>query len=450
MRTNRLTYLFIALGLAPAAHADWSSTLWLTADHQDRRHVLEEDARDAFYSEGQLFGLHTLAPDQQLGIELRAFWSSQQLDVPDQDTGRVSAQQETHYLALRQLWWQWAPTGWTGYPGEQLRIGRLRLKNADPQWWDTNIEALSWSLDTTTSSLQFAVGQPLANFRTDKNPLTNADQHKLRLLAHWRQDWAPYQALSLNSVFARQSGVADSDAPAGDPTGINGKWWWLGVAADSGWYEAKREQQPVAYHLGTTLLLGQADIADSSGGLTDTTLRAWAMDGGVRYDWWLPQRVGLGALFSYGSGGGNGSTSHRYLPTGLDSSLGRFLGNRQPLTRFNDVLRADPTNLQQWGVFASADLTADLELGAMYSLYRRVKRDQPIYTDGSPLAVTEGGSREIGQGLDMVGAWYFHQVFGHAQEGRVRVRGALFETGNAFDEANQRDQRWAMDLMLMF
>lgn len=447
-------YLWLCVACAlmsPARAAEWSPTLWFTADHQDNKDVNNENPRSAVYGEAKLRVTDNWGTTQHVGAEVRGFFSSQDINVPDSETGRLPASSTHSYLALRQFWWQLQPAGLTGYPGESLTVGRVRLQQGDPSWWDTDLESVSWQLQTTTTRAFVAVGQQLATFRSDKNSLDPAEKNTLQLLANVSQDWRPYHAIGLTSLFASQHGVADADAIAADPRGINGHWWWLGANADSGWFYGQRPvQQPWAYHLGVTSLLGSADVADSTGALQDTDIRAWSIDGGVRYDLWLPSRLGFGALFAYGSGGNSGNTSHDYLPTGLDSSLMHVLGNRQPLVRFNDVLRADPTNLQQTGLFISADPAEDLELGLMYSLFRRIDTDTPIYRDGTALTDVTSGSHDVGQGVDAVAAWYFHQVFSWRQEGRLRLRGAGFETGNAFASAHQWDQRYALDLMLAF
>ena len=406
---------------------------------------------DALSVEGQLRWSEQWNLEQSSYLDVRAFLSNEDLALRDEEVGRSAGSQSDKYLALRQLWWRYQPLNWTGFPGESLTVGLQRQQSEDSNWWDANLESLGWRLQTSTTKASLAVGERLDTYRTDDSELDPYDDHKLRVFGELLQDWRPYQALTGRFMYATQSGQDVEDFSTGDPQGVNGNWLWLGVGATSEWFNRRQHAQPWAYHLEWTWLQGEADfLPSSSTGSRNYDLNAWALDGGVRYDFHLPQRLAVGLQYAYGSGGADADSSDVFVQTGLNSNRQRFLGNRQSLYRLNDVLRADLSNLQQWSLFVGAEPLTDLELGAAFSWLRRNDASLPVYSLGTPLPVTLNGSNDIGQGADMVASWYFHSLLDNPQEGRVRLRGSVFETGAAFIDDGQWEHRWVLDLMLNF
>lgn len=78
-------------------------------------------------------------------------------DGTSTETGDDSRQPDKSYLAMREFWVGYS--GLTAYPGEQLRLGRQRLRSDDGMWRDTNIEALNWTFDTTLLKADLGVAQ---------------------------------------------------------------------------------------------------------------------------------------------------------------------------------------------------------------------------------------------------------------------------------------------------
>src|SRR5690606_18850208 len=81
--------------------------------------------------------------------------------------------QKKHYLALREAWISY--NGFTQYPGEYLRAGRQRVRTDDGTWWNTNIEAIRWNLDTTLLRSQVGIAERFSDYRTDIDDLRGED-----------------------------------------------------------------------------------------------------------------------------------------------------------------------------------------------------------------------------------------------------------------------------------
>jgi alginate production protein len=436
---------------AGLAQAQWQPVLRLSADSLQSDDTHPGSGRDAYYLEGQLRWDGQLTEQQSAHMDVRGFLSDKELDLRDEEVGRTASSQTDRYLALRQLWWRYQPLGLTPFPGESMTVGLQRQQSEDGNWWDADIESLSWRLETTTTHAMVSVGERFDTYRSGNNQLDAYDDNKLRLFGELSQDWRPYQALTGRFMYATQNGQQASDFSTGDPQGVNGDWLWLGLGTASEWFVRRQENQPLAYHLEWTWLQGQSDFLPTSGGGSRSyDIQAWSLDSGVRYDFKLPQRLAVGLQYAYGSGGADADSSNMFVQTGLNSNRQHFLGNRQYLSRFNDVLRADLGNLQQWSLFSAMEPLTDVEMGLAWSWYQRNDNSLPVYSAGRALPVEAGGSSNLGQGVDLVASWYFHSVLDNPQEGRLRLRGSGFDSGSAFIEHSGWDQRWVLDVMLNF
>ena len=98
---------------------------------------------------------------------------------------------------MREFWVGYS--GLTAYPGEQLRLGRQRLRSDDGMWRDTNIEALNWTFDTTLLKADLGVAQRFSEYRTDLTELAPD-------LGNVRADPAQFQQVLLNlTINARDA-----------------------------------------------------------------------------------------------------------------------------------------------------------------------------------------------------------------------------------------------------
>lgn len=441
----RLLALFVG-AWAGLAHAQWQPIVRLSADSLQSDNTHPDDGRDAYYLEGQLRWDGQLNQQQSAHMDVRGFLSDQELELRDEEVGRTASSQTDRYLALRQLWWRYQPLGLTPFPGESMTIGLQRQQSEDGNWWDANIESLSWRLDTTTTRAMLSLGERFDTYRSGDSQLDAYDDNKLRLFGEISQDWRPYQAITGRFMYATQNGQEAADFSTGDPQGVNGNWLWLGLGTSSEWFVRRQEDQPLAYHLEWTGLQGESDFLPLSGTAPRSyDIQAWSLDGGVRYDFKLPQRLAVGMQYAYGSGGAGADSSEVFVQTGLNNNRQTFLGNRQSLSRFNDVLRADLGNLQQWSLFTAIEPSADIEMGLSWSWFQRNDNSLPIFSAGRALPVELNGSSDLGQGVDLVASWYFHSVLDNPLEGRLRLRGSGFDSGSAFTAHSGWDQRWVLD-----
>lgn len=111
-------------------------------------------------------------------------------DDASQQSSNDDRKTKKNYLAMREFWVGYS--GFTAYPGEQLKFGRQRLRNDDGQWRDTNIEALNWTFDTTLLRANLGAAERFSEYRTDLKELAPKDKDRLHLYAD-----AAYQWLSL-------------------------------------------------------------------------------------------------------------------------------------------------------------------------------------------------------------------------------------------------------------
>ncbi|HBX55654.1 MAG TPA: transcriptional regulator, partial [Pseudomonas sp.] len=126
-------------------------------------------------------------------------------DTDSQSSQRNDARvADKSYLALREFWVDYS--GFTAYPGEHLRFGRQRMRSDEGTWWDTNIEALRWSFDTTLLRANVGVAERFSEYRTDLDELAPEDQDRRHLFGDIATQWQPGHWVGLKAHHSRDDG----------------------------------------------------------------------------------------------------------------------------------------------------------------------------------------------------------------------------------------------------
>jgi len=335
------------------------------------------------------------------------------------------------YLQLRQLLLQYH--GLTDYPGESLTFGLQRVRSTNSLWWDSDIESLIWRFSGTRLRIQAGIGEQLNSYRTGHSLLIT-DRDKLRFFTETMYDWRAYHAITFRSMYSRQhSNEAPRDIYTSAPEGLNGDWLWYGFGASSNWTKRRNSTGTLAYHLEWTGLSGQSDFLGDDGTiLKDHAIHAWAFDAGLRYDF-QTQSSSVGLTFSFGSGGFDKNESNLFVQTGLQSNRERYMGNSQFMSRFNDALRPDLTNLIHESLFASHTFQETVLLAGALSWFQRDDSDLPIYRSSTPLKMNSVSS-EVGCGADISLRYDVNTSLFTLPVTFIRLRGSTFFPGNAFDD----------------
>ncbi|MGH8355341.1 MAG: alginate export family protein, partial [Pseudomonas sp.] len=237
------------------------------------------------------------------------------------EDNRDARQPDESYLALREFWVDYG--GLTAYPGEHLRFGRQRVRSDEGTWWDTNIEALRWTFDSTLLSSNIGVAERFSDYRTDLDDLAPQDEDRQHLFGDLSTQWRPGQRVGLKLHHSRDNGELPEPGAVVDELSktYTGDLTWLGLNVDGDFFKRDSEL-PFNYWAQATWLTGQRDSLTQSDGLASgsasSDVNAWALDLGLR--WTLDPHWKVGAAYAQGSGGGDEDNSKQFVQTGLESN----------------------------------------------------------------------------------------------------------------------------------
>jgi len=239
-------------------------------------------------------------------------------DGTSTETGDDSRQPDKSYLAMREFWVGYS--GLTAYPGEQLRLGRQRLRSDDGMWRDTNIEALNWTFDTTLLKADLGVAQRFSEYRTDLTELAPEDKDRTHIYGNVATQWTPGHWVGVRAHHTHDSGSLKNPGETVDALDKTrtGDLTWLGLEANSDAYNW-RNDHTVNYWGSVTWLTGDRDTLSSQAvgneqvatGKQSGDVNAWATDLGIRLR--LDPQWQVGAAYARGSGGGGDDGSKQPL-----------------------------------------------------------------------------------------------------------------------------------------
>ncbi|ERO62146.1 alginate regulatory protein AlgE [Pseudomonas piscis] len=380
----------------------------------------------------------------------------QSSDDASQQSANDDRKAKKNYLALREFWVGYS--GFTAYPGEQLKFGRQRLRNDDGQWRDTNIEALNWTFDTTLLRANLGLAERFSEYRTDLKELAPKDKDRLHAYADVAYQWTPGQWVGIRAHHTHDDGKLDYAEPgvASDPLDKkqNGDLTWLGLEANSDAYNW-RNTNTVNYWASLTGMRGDRDTVNplNADGSRPTqakrgeNLNGWATDLGVRLR--LDPNWQVGAAYA--------RASAEYEQNGLQSNRSNYTGTRSRVHRFGEAFRGELNNTQTATLFGSWQLREDYDASLVYHKFWRVDGNKPVgsnginavhndYDDttgallGSTSLPLQDGKKDLGQEMDLVVTKYFKQGLLPAALSQsidepaalVRFRGGVFKPGDAY------------------
>ncbi|MDZ3995512.1 alginate export family protein [Pseudomonas sp. Teo4] len=385
------------------------------------------------------------------------------------DTSDHGRTPDKSYLALREFWVGYS--GLTAYPGEELRLGRQRLRSDDGMWRDTNIEALNWTFDTTLLKADLGVAQRFSEYRTDLTELAPEDKDRTHVYGNVAAQWTPGHWVGLRAHHSHDGGSLKNPGETIDALDKTrtGDLTWLGLEANSDAYNW-RNDHTVNYWGSLTWLTGDRDTLSSeqvggdqvATGKQSGDVNAWATDLGIRLR--LDPNWQVGAAYARGSGGGGSDGSNNFEQTGLESNRSNFTGTRSRVHRFGEAFRGELGNLQAATLFASWQLRDDYDASFIYHKFWRVDDQQNIGSSGINAVVNDNGvsrplvngEKDLGQEMDVVVTKYFKQGLLPASMSQaidepsalVRLRAGVFKPGDAYgQEADSYMHRAFVDVI---
>ncbi|HSC84051.1 MAG TPA: alginate export family protein [Pseudomonas sp.] len=462
MKRNRITTgLGLGVSLLTASSA-WAVQLTDQNFGLDIKITLQsEDDRDLGTAKG--------GDVEGIGLDLRPWvygqrgnWSAFALgqavaatDIVETDTLTSSTNNDTagntderepdkSYLAMREFWVDYA--GLTPYPGEHLRLGRQRVRSDEGTWWDTNIEALHWSFDTTLLQANAGIAERFSEYRTDLDELAPEDEDRQHVFGGASYQWTPGHWVGVKAHHSHDSGSLRNPGEQIEPLDkrYTGDLTWLGLNVDGDFFNPN-SQNPLNYWGQVTWLTGDTEqlqqqvVGDEriATGKRDQDVDAWAVDLGLRYS--LDEQWKVGGAYARGSGGGDDNESEQFMQTGLESNRSAFTGVESRMHRFGEAFRGELSNLQVASAFTSWKLREDYDASLVYHRFWRVDDEQDVGQSGIT-APLQDGEKDIGQEVDLVVTKYFKQGLLPAgmsehlddRSALVRFRGGVFKPGDAY------------------
>lgn len=372
--------------------------------------------------------------------------------------------QKKHYLALREAWISY--NGFTQYPGEYLRAGRQRVRTDDGTWWNTNIEAIRWNLDTTLVRSQIGVAERFSDYRTDIDDLRGEDDERTHLFGDIATQWKPGHWVGLRAHHVNDRGDLPKNGAIIDATSKRSvdKLTWLGVNVDGDFFN-RRSDATLNYWGQLIWLTGDREIRSPENGRdldgvfpndslprADGNVNAWGADLGLR--WNIDENWRVGAAYAYGSGDDSADESGKFMQTGLQGNRSNFTGTRAGIHRFGEAFRGEMNNLHAATLFAAWTHDAGYDASLVYHRFWRADaNDQttgdnglsplveqpPISRDPGVYAPLERGEKDLGQEVDLVLSRYFRTGFLPSSwdwaadpAALVRLRTGVFFPGDAY------------------
>lgn len=391
-----------------------------------------------------------LGASGSLFARVQGFAPTGELVVTDEDRPRRS---ET-YVALRELWVDYR--GFTSYPGEVVRLGRQRLRDPDGQWFDRDIEALRWIFDTTLIQGHVGIAESLFTGRSDGSDPSAPERDRAYVFGQIGGQWRPGHYLGTRAIHAFDHADPEEELQAArsDPKRSKRDFTWLDVYLHNDFYALAR-QPGWSYWADVSVLGGtREDYRESTPTepLTrrDDSVLAWSTDLGLRWRPVLSMPWQFGVAYAFGSGNDSGDANHRYEQTGLHSNRSRYTGTRSLLYRYNEAYKAELGNLHVGSAYVSLPLER-FDASLVYHKFVRHRATEDVTADGLDIA-PEPGRRWLGDGLDLVLAWYFGaRAPGLAREDEdtrssLRLRASGFSPGHAY--ADDADDQYLVNLEL--
>lgn len=379
------------------------------------------------------------------------------VDFQDETRRNDSRTAKRNYLALREFWVSYA--GFTAYPGEELRLGRQRLRDGGSGLWrDTNIEALAWNFDTSLLRAHLGVAERFSEYRSDIHDLAAEDEDHLHVFGDFARQWQPGHWLGVNFHYSRDHDNLKRPGEVVDPLDKTraGDLAWFGVQASSDAF-ATRNDATFNYWASvfwldgdrdrlTTTTVGNQRIA--TGKRNDDINAAWGVDLGVR--WRFSTEGQVGVAYAYGS--------DDFQQTGLESNRSAFTGTRARPHRLGEAFRGELANLHAVTAFASWQVRDEYDISAIGHYFRRADGDQEI-GDSGIIAAMSNDSKDVGREFDLVLSRYFKhgllpaaisQTFDEPSA-VVRLRGGVFWSGDAYGhEADSTMYRALLEVLWRF
>ena len=329
---------------------------------------------------------------------------------------------------------------------------------------DRDIESLSWTFDTTLVQAQVAVAQAFHTWRTDQSDLPATDRDRLYVLAGFSRQWQPSHFWGVRAAYAADRTDPASELASGilDPKSSKQRYTWLSAYAHNGYFtpEASPARRATwSYWGNVNLLMGNRDDASAASLTTptstsSTSVNALALDLGLR--WALPTTLPwqVGVAYAFGSGSKDGGVDHDFAQTGLHSNRSRYTGTRSYQYRYNEALGAELTNLHVATLYVSLPLER-YDASIAYHKFLRHHGDDGVVTNGLNIQPLPG-SRDLGDGLDIVLAHYFGTRAARlAQDeddlrANVRLRASVFRPGDAYASGADLQYRVSLEATLWF
>jgi alginate production protein len=361
------------------------------------------------------------------------------------------------FLSLREFWV--AHSGFTSYPGDLFRLGLQRVRAPDGLWWDKEIESVRWVFDTTQLQAHVGVAERFGSYRSDHAKPAVPLRDRTYILTGISRQWPSEHVVGIRGTVAVDHadlavlGSQVNSSNLQQSRQLN----WFSVYAENGFYH-DRKATAFSYWVEVMELIGAEDVlqVDSKNhliGVTPREILSMAGDLGLRVRLPTPFPLQLGIAGAYAQGGGDNGRSHLFVQTGLQSNRSRFTGTPSIINRFNEVFRANLSNIRVATLFLSLPLLQG-DASVILSHFERNNVSSPITTTGLSLSpLTNSG--QIGNGLDLVLTRRFDAIE-RATKGdedlstHVRLMASLFQPGMLYGNQVHDLYKMMLEVTLWF
>lgn len=369
------------------------------------------------------------------------------------------------FLEMRQAWIEF--DNLFGTPAS-IKAGRQRFYEPRGIWWNRDLDAVKFALDSTLTNGFIAVGENQDNYRVgDDNDFDRDEEDRLRILGEISHEYTQNQFIETRFLYEDDHSGTEAIGqlvPSNDRDNEDYELVWAGI-------RARGQTQPqglekLGYRIDLLGVAGEETTIGTTTGpvtgfrsvnsVTNRDVLAWAFDGGIdiQPNIFLDPTFSLG--YAYGSGDDGNGDNNAFRQTGLEGNTSNYPEGRVSgsIRNYGEVLRPELSNLHIASAGINVPALEASDISVNYFSYWLDEETTGI-TDSDINAPTNGQDVYVGQALDFIANINIGKemniqstVFKNTA---FRVRMGGFQAGDAFGtEEDEYAYRGSTELRIKF
>lgn len=362
---------------------------------------------------------------------------------------------DSTYGELRQAWVEFDDL--FDNPRLSTKIGRQRFSEDRALFWNRDLDAVRFDLNSTLTTGFIAVGQNMDNYRVgDNDEFLGSDENRLRVLGEVSQKVAMNHTVEARFLHEDDHSGAETIGTTVTPEDRDNEdahLTWLGLRSKGSFDGTEGSFQRLAYHVDGMIVGGEETIVSSTAiagsdnrsiaGTQDRDVFGWGMDAGIAVATRMPLSPTFTVGYAFGSGDDDASgtgKNHAFRQTDMEGNASRYPDDLSASTarNYGEVLRPELSNIHIAQAGVSFPLLSASDIGLTYFAYWLDEEISGLRSSGITAAVN-GTDDFIGQALDLGINIDWDEELGLTapllDQSSSRIRLGGFQAGDAYGTA---------------